>query len=191
MATVKKLPTLSPQEYLTLEQHSDIRHELIGGQLFAMVGASNIHNLIAVSLVTTLRTLIKAPCQVYMSDMKVQVHDNFYYPDIAVSCEPVTGLSYYIHAPVLIVEILSTTTEGRDRVEKSLAYRSVPTLREYALISQDRMQVELLRRVGKDWEVATCISGDQLTLESVGLTVPVDDIYRNVAQALWRKDPLR
>ena len=79
MATVKKLPTLSPQEYLTLEQHSDIRHELIGGQLFAMIGASNIHNLIAVSLVTTLRTLIKAPCQVYMSDMKVQVHDNFYY----------------------------------------------------------------------------------------------------------------
>jgi Uma2 family endonuclease len=187
MTTVKRLQILSPEEYLALEQRSDVRHELVGGQLFAMVGASNIHNLIAVGLVTAIRARTTAPCQVYVSDMKVRVRDNFYYPDIVVSCEAVTGVSYFLNEPVLIVEILSSTTEGRDRVEKSLAYRSLSTLREYLLVSQDRIQAELLKRVGTEWEVTTYNSGDELTLEAVGLTLLVDDIYRDVAQALWRQ----
>ncbi|MDX1251250.1 MAG: Uma2 family endonuclease [Gammaproteobacteria bacterium] len=74
--------------------HSEVRHELVDGQVYAMVGASNIHNLLAGALYFMLRGHLKKPCQVYISDMKVRASDGAYYPDVAVSCTPAPNPFY-------------------------------------------------------------------------------------------------
>ena len=120
MSRVKKLEQITIEEYLEAEKRAEVRHEFVGGQIYAMVGTSNIHNLIAGSLFAQLRAHLKAPCHIHMSEMKVRVKDDFYYPDLVVSCEAVPKINYYLSDPTVIIEILSPTTESRDRVEKSI-----------------------------------------------------------------------
>lgn len=180
MAVKTKLRSLSPEEFLEGEQISKVRHELVAGQAYAMVGASNIHNLLAGSVYGILRAHLKKPCQVFMSDMKVRVGDDFYYPDVVVSCTPTNGVYYFVSDPVVIVEILSPSTERQDRLEKRLAYQKLHTLREYVLINQDKMRMEIYRRVSDGWELEQIDERDELRLEAVGLAMPVADIYQDV-----------
>lgn len=118
-----------------------------------------------------------------MSDMKVRVGDDFYYPDLVVTCRPATGTYYYVTDSVLIVEVLSPTTERQDRLEKRLAYQHLPSLREYVLIAQDKMQVEVHRRIEDGWEIERCGEHDELRFESVDLTIPLTEIYQDVMNA--------
>ncbi|MEE8554760.1 MAG: Uma2 family endonuclease, partial [bacterium] len=82
--------------------------------------------------------------------------------------------------PCLIVEVLSPTTEATDRREKLLAYQTLPSLREYVLVDQREPHVEVFRREGRDWWRDTHAAGDRFTLDSVGLTLDVDTVYRGV-----------
>lgn len=116
-----------------------------------------------------------------MSDMKVRVAPGlFYYPDVFVACDP-PGDPYFRTEPCLVVEVLSPSTERTDRREKLNAYRDCPTVQEYALVSQDSVRVELHRRAADGWhtEVFTRAE-DRVTFDSVGLTLSLQDIYRNV-----------
>lgn len=184
MSVKAKLKPLTAEEYLEGELHSDVKHELVGGQAYAMVGASSGHNWIAGRLHAALLAHLTRPCRVFMSDMKVRVDEDFYYPDVAVTCEPVDAKAYFITEPLLIVEVLSDSTERTDRHEKRLAYQRLESLKEYVLVAQDRMQVEVYRRVdGKDWEVERFDERDDLRLESVDLTLPLTDIYQDVMNA--------
>ena len=90
--------------------------------MWAVVGASNVHILIAGNLYIKLRAHLKNPCQAYMSDMKIRVDDNFYYPNLVVNCQLSVAPFYYLNTPILIIEVLSPSTEIRDRLEKRLAY---------------------------------------------------------------------
>jgi Uma2 family endonuclease len=182
--TVKtQLKFMPVDDYLDGEQHSDSRHEYIAGQAYAMTGASRHHNLVAGALYAALHNHLRSgPCRVYMSDLKVRVDDIFYYPDVLVSCTA-NGHDYYETAPVLIVEVLSPTTEARDRMEKRLTYQRLPSLKEYVLASQEAMRIEVYRRTEEGWEVEQFSEHDELRLESVGLVVPMVDIYRDAAQA--------
>jgi Uma2 family endonuclease len=188
MSRVKKLEQITVEEYLEAEKWAEVRHEFVGGQIYAMVGASNVDNLIAGSLFAQLRAHLKAPCHVYMSDMKVCVKDEFYYPDLVVSCEAVSGINYYLSEPTVIIEILSPTTEARDRIEKSIAYRNLVELKEYVLVSQEKFHVEVLRRVGETWEVETYFSEDMVHLRSIGFETPISTIYEDVAKLLWARN---
>ena len=94
-----------------------------------------------------------------------------------------SGHDYYETAPVLIVEVLSPTTEARDRMEKRLAYQRLPSLKEYVLASQEAMRIEIYRRTEDGWEVEQFNEHDELRLESVGLVVPMVEIYRDAARA--------
>jgi Uma2 family endonuclease len=188
MATVKKLETITVEDYLAAESKSDIKHELINGQMYARVGASGFHNLIAGSLFAKLRSHLNAPCHVFMSDMKVRVNSDFYYPDIVVSCEPVNDTTYYLNEPSLIIEILSLSTEGRDRIEKSMTYRSLPSLKEYVLVSQDKLVIELIRRVDDEWIVETFQHGDEVSFQSIDFSIGIDAVYEDVAKHLWHGD---
>ena len=191
MATVNKLERLSVRDYLAGELNSPVRHELVGGQPYAMVGASNIHNLIAISLTANLRThLSKGPCRVYMADMKVRVGDHFYYPDVAVSCVADTGPFYFITAPVLVAEVLSPSTERQDRLEKWLAYQSLDSLQEYVLIAQDQVRIDIYRRIADGWEVELCAQGDLIRLRSVDYELPVEALYEEVMDSLPRASGL-
>ncbi len=181
MSVVEKLRFLEVEEYLRNEKRSEVRHELVRGAVYTMVGSSNAHNLIAGSLYAGLRLVLKgSPCGVYMSDMKVRVADDFFYPDLVVSCQPQEPVFYYVAEPTLIIEVLSPSTEARDRLDKRVAYQSLKSLQEYALIAQDKVSVEIIRRVADGWEVERCSHGDALQFRSVNFTCPVEAIYADV-----------
>jgi Uma2 family endonuclease len=183
MSVKMKLKPLTVEEYLEGELHSDVKHELVGGQAYAMVGASRYHVLIAATLVRRLGNHLEgSPCRTYMSDMKVRVGDDFYYPDILVSCTA-GGHEYYETAPVLIIEVLSPTTERQDRLEKRLAYQRLASLKEYVLIAQDKMQVEVYRPIEEGWALERYGQDDELRFESVGLTISMAELYEDVMTA--------
>jgi Uma2 family endonuclease len=145
------------------------------------VGASGLHNLLALSFATGLRQHLRgSTCRVFMSDMKVRVRDAFYYPDLVVVCGPIDAGAYYQTAPTLIVEILSESTEARDRLEKRLAYQSLESLEEYVLVAQDRMRIEVYRRVEDGWQIETYSHGDRVRFTSVGYEAAIEQLYEDV-----------
>lgn len=176
---------LSVEDYLAGEKESRIRHEYVYGQVYAMAGTSDRHNLIAGNIYARLSDHLEdaAPCAPFISDMKVEVDENnYYYPDVVVACDPPGGDPYLKTQPRLIVEVLSPTTARIDRHEKLPAYQRVAGLKECLLIAQDQMLIEVHRysKKGK-WQTEILTQPDeQLHLESVGLTLSLAQIYRRV-----------
>lgn len=184
MSATAKLKPLSVEEYLAAEETSDVRHELVDGYLFAMVGTSQRHNLIALSLGSLIRAHLRGtPCRVFMSDLKVRVGNNFYYPDLVVSCQVTDTASIVAADPKLIVEVLSPSTESRDRFEKRLAYQRLDSLQEYVLVAQEQLQVEVFRRCSDGWEVETYGAGETVWFESLDLAVALGAIYEDVGES--------
>ncbi|MCB1876221.1 MAG: Uma2 family endonuclease [Chromatiales bacterium] len=175
---------LYPQDYLDGEQHSEIRHEYLNGKVYAMVGATDRHGLIAGSVFSALRShLSGGPCQVFIADMKVRVQtaddDRFYYPDVLVSCDPNDREPLYRRSPRLIVAVLSESTERLDRGERFDVLQRVESLMEYVLVAQDDLRVEVFRRE-TGWRSEVCGEGDRVALRSVDLSLPVATIYEDV-----------
>lgn len=182
MSLLKKNVLTSVAEYLEGESHSQVKHEYVRGRVYAMVGASKAHNRIALNIGYTLdRHLRGGPCSVFVSDVKVRIGEIFYYPDVSVTCSPADTEPFFNSEPSLIVEVLSATTEAVDRLDKRLAYQSLPSLREYVLVSQDRRQVELYRRQAQGWDLEVFLAGDTVRLESIEFELPLAEIYRDVA----------
>ncbi|MGH8501210.1 MAG: Uma2 family endonuclease [Gammaproteobacteria bacterium] len=184
MASVRRIDWLSVEDYLVAEEVAEVRHEYVAGAVYAMVGATARHNRIAVRLASRLEShLAGSPCQTFISDMKVCAADAFYYPDVIVTCQPVAPEAVYLTEPVLIAEVLSESTEGRDRLEKWAAYRALPSLREYVLIAQDRPAVEVYRRNEEGWDQISLDSGETMELVSLDLEVPLDELYAGLPTA--------
>jgi Uma2 family endonuclease len=173
------------EEYLQLEQTSEIRHEYVDGEVFAMAGASEEHNLIATNIIALLRPYLRGtPCRAFVSDMKVKLKvqkaDIFYYPDILVTCDPNDGEKYFKTRPTLIVEVLSNSTKTIDKREKRLNYQSIESLREYVLVSQDEIKVEVYRKNDREnWSLTILGKNDELSLDSIGLTLTMAEIYED------------
>ena len=184
MSVSRKVQRLSVAEYLQGEKDNPVRHEYIDGEIYAMAGASDRHNRIAGNFYNRLDDhLGDGPCEPFISDMKVCVSDTvFYYPDVVVACDGPGADAYYRRQPRLIIEVSSPSTEGIDRSEKLLAYKQVKSLKEYVIVSQDRVNIEVFRRGRGDrwsWEVLTTLE-DELRLESVGFALTVGQVYRRV-----------
>lgn len=174
---------LSVDDYLAGEEASEVRHEYIAGELYAMTGASRSHGLIAANLVAFVRPLLRGGhCQAFVSDMKVRLEvagdDIFYYPDLLLTCDPEDRARDYCRAPCLVAEILSPQTVRIDRREKFLAYTSLPSLRAYLLIAQEQRQVELFRRE-RDWQPEV-FHGGSVPLDCLDASLPLDVIYEDV-----------
>lgn len=161
------------------------RSEYLGGEVFAMTGASVEHNAIVVNIARELSIQMKGrPCQVYANDLKVRIcpADAGKYPDLIAICgahEFQDGRRDVLLNPSLIVEILSDSTEAYDRGDKFGIYRQIPSLREYLLVSQHRVQVELYSR-GEDgrWTLSDYSAlGDSVPLPSVGCTLALAEVY--------------
>jgi Uma2 family endonuclease len=171
---------LSVDAYLEGELESQVRHEYVDGEVYAMVGASDRHGLIAGNLHTALNLRLPDRCQVFMSDMKVRIQaaetDIYYYPDVLVSCDPRDREPYYRQYPCLVIEVLSPHTARLDRFEKFMFYRNLDSLEEYLLVSQEYRQVEVFRRADQ-WQ-ATRYTKGEVPIPSVDLVVTIDDIYR-------------
>lgn len=136
--------TLSVAEYLELEEASSVKHEYVAGEIHGFSGATKRHNQIAFNFARKLADVAEAgDCRVYIGDVKLRVADDvIYYPDVMVACGPDDGDPVVEHAPCLVVEVLSPSTETIDRREKLAAYKRIPTLRAYVIISQDRKRVQ-------------------------------------------------
>ena len=148
------------EDYLASEDGSDIRHEYIGGRLYAMTGASVRHNRIARNTLVALAAQLRgSPCEVFMSDVKLHLtiggEHIFYYPDLMVCCDPTDCADYYRTRPCLIVEILSESTERIDRREKLLSYMQIEGLQAYLILSQEQVKATLYRRES-GWQAEVC-----------------------------------
>jgi Uma2 family endonuclease len=186
MATAA-LTRYTPEEYLALERNAEFKSEFIDGRIVAMTGASIPHNAIVSSLHGALYSRLReGPCQLFVSDLRVQVADGqrYTYPDVVAVCEPpktVDEVRDTLTNPALIVEVLSPSTEAYDRGEKFEHYRTIETLQEHVLVAQDRVSVERFARQGKFWVLATFTSLDEeVELTSVGCTIPLREIYEKV-----------
>jgi Uma2 family endonuclease len=176
---------ITVEEYLDGEQRGEVKHEYIGGSVFAMAGASKSHNLLGGNLYAELRPHLRSgPCRAYIGDVKVRLLirkvDIFYYPDLVVGCDERDTDEYFLRFPKLIVEILSPATERVDRREKLLSYISIPTLEEYVLVAQETPAVTVYRK-RTDWQPESVIGLDAvLQLESVDFSIPLRVLYENV-----------
>jgi len=181
MSQSARIETLDPEAYIQGELRSDTRHEYVAGQLFAMVGASRRHNAITLNIATLLRDQLSGtPCQVYMADVKVRIEaaDAFYYPDVVVGCAADDDNDYYLTKPRLIVEVTSPSTETTDRREKFFAYRRIPELTDYLLVSQEGRAVEHLIRDDGEWTFSLYKGGETIGIDSLDATINIDDLYR-------------
>ncbi|MCB1825340.1 MAG: Uma2 family endonuclease [Candidatus Competibacteraceae bacterium] len=187
----RKIP-LSPADYLAGEQLSELRHEYVEGAVYAMTGARKTHNLVAGNLARALHAHLRGtPCQVFISDIKVHVawdwRERYYYPDVVVACEPDDVDPYVIEKPKLIVEVLSESTERKDRADKFYAYRRLGSLQEYVLVAQDAARVEVYRRdTGWDLEIYEVIEA-LIELRSIGLSLTVREVYEGLPELLGEK----
>lgn len=181
MSTKAKVEFLSEEDYLRGELHSDVRHEYIQGCVYAMVGTSKRHNLVATALMRALHQHLKPSlCKVYISDVKVKIEDTFFYPDLLVSCVENTLSPYYETDPVIVVEVLSPSTEAKDRFYKRMIYQRLESLREYVLVEQDSMQVDIYRHETDGWTLERYEIGDTVAFESIGFTIPIEEVYADV-----------
>jgi Uma2 family endonuclease len=181
MSAVLKDSRISVEEYLEGELLSDIKHEYIDGYVYAMAGVKLNHERVVGNLASEFRQhLKKMPCDVVSSDFKVYVSEaKFFYPDVMVFCEHESGNSDYTEKPILIVEVLSDSTQRKDRTTKRWAYQNLPSLQEYVLIEQDFVDIEVSRR-SVNWQSQHYFLGDEVFFESLDLKVPVAEIYRRV-----------
>ena len=173
-------PLLTADEYLAFELGTPLKHEFVDGLVYGMGGASDRHNLISTTLLATLFNHLPVRCQVFMADMKLRIRTDrtevFYYPDILVSCAATDRATLYREQPVLLIEVLSESTERTDRNEKRDAYLQIPSLEEYVLVSQSAPRIEIYRR-RTQWKHEILAAGETLRLDSVDLDLAVAAIY--------------
>ncbi len=181
------MPLMSVEQYLSQETDGDLRHEYLGGYLYAMAGAKTVHNRIASSfLIRVGSQLVDHPCEAFNSDMKVRIqmasHTRFYYPDGMVVCTPNPPDDPYQDQPVVVAEVISESTRRTDEGEKREAYLSIPTLRVYLLIEIDRPQVVAYRRDETNGFQSEYYSGLDcvVPLEEISATLPLRDLYQRV-----------
>ena len=185
MSIVKKVERISVDDYLNLEEQGEERHEYINGAINAKASETARHNIITSTILSLLREHLKnTPCTVFMSDMKVRIGEVFYYPDVMAICEKVDPSSLFQTEPLLLVEVLSKSTESKDRLEKLVAYQSIPSVKEYVLVSQDKVSVDIYRRYDDSWQLESLSYGDTINLESVNYHDAVEKLYQDVLASL-------
>jgi Uma2 family endonuclease len=173
---------LSLDEYLSWEERQAQRHEFVDGFLYAMGGASENHGLLASNLTAIIRPSLRGgACRLFVADMKVLAANRMRYADLVVTCDARDTNPVLKKHPKLIVEILSPRTASVDRGEKFVEYRQIAELEEYVLVDSRSIAVEIERRVpGGFWMLATYGPGDVVVLASLGLEIPIEQIYEDV-----------
>ena len=171
---------MSLDEFLAWEREQPERHEFDGFVITAMTGASVAHVKITMNLAFALRQGLRGTgCRPMASDAKVIAGGSVRYPDIAVTCQPMADRDDVVPEPVVIIEVLSPTTERLDRGRKKTEYFAIPSLRQYAIVEQDERLVDLYTRSEAGW-INEIVTGDAvLKLSSIGVELSLDAIYED------------
>lgn len=188
MAVRQKQNPITPAQYLELEEQSEFKNEYFKGEIFAMVGATKNHNWINANIARELGNQLKdTACMGFSSDqrVKIQALDKYVYPDIVVACENMEFLADELDSlvnPVVIMEILSESTESYDRGLKFEHYQCIESLQEYLLVSQDRCRMEKFKRDKNSTWIYTSYTGRKqvVVLASVRCELPLSEIYHRV-----------
>ena len=187
MSSIAARTYLTPEEYIAAERKATLKSEYLSGEIVAMSGASDTHNLITMNTSNALyNQLADRGCRIYASDMRVGISAgvSYFYPDIAVTCDKPRfedDVFDTLINPQVIIEVLSDSTAGYDRGEKFIRYRQLESLQEYILISQDQVQVDHYLRQGKQWVLSEFSAlEDVLPLVSIGAELSLRQIYRFV-----------
>ena len=179
---------ITPEEYLKAERQAAFKSEYYDGQVFAMAGATLRHTRIATNLVIELGAALKGGrCQVFNSDLRVHIPATglYTYPDASVVCgDPVVFQTDNLQNPVVIAEVLSKSTQHHDRTTKFLDYQSIPSLKEYLLVSQQsRLLTQCTRSPGGEWRIETLsdatapVEFPGVRLSSLGVELTFEQIY--------------
>jgi len=177
---------VSAEEYLRLERAAETKSEYDDGAIYAMAGASYAHTMIVGNLNWSLRNRLPLPCRALPSDMKVRILNptRFYYPDVTIICDAprfADDEQDVLLNPLIVFEVLSTSTAGVDRGRKFHGYQTIDSLHEYVLVSQERYFVEHFRCDGERWIYARIEGADaHLSLPAVNCDLPLAEIYRQV-----------
>ncbi|MEG3922185.1 Uma2 family endonuclease [Microcoleus sp. T3_A4] len=184
MVALPDRPSMSAEEYLAWEPTQEERYEYWDGEVVAMSGGTRNHNRISGNFFRILDdALVDSPCEPYITDVKVQVEpgQNYFYPDVVVTCDEHDNYPQLVQFPSLIIEVLSPSTEAADRGIKFAKYRQVSTLKEYVWVQVEQPQLEIFRRNQQEqWVLSEYGLGDSLQLESVNLEIAIADLYRQV-----------
>ncbi len=189
---------LTVEDFLALDRERlDQKYEFRNGHMVAMAGGSTNHTVLITNMSMLIQSqLRKSPCSALVEGT-LKVEDECYLPDIMVTCneQDLTENKTYIEYPKLVIEVLSPTTEKDDRMDKVWIYTQCLSIQEYMLVNWDIMIVQKMTRKGTEgldrfqWIDRWYHQGESIELETIGLTIPVDDIYEKVT--LPPLDPFR
>ena len=173
---------MTAAEYLDFEKKAQVKHEYVDGFVFAMAGAGNAHNLIALNIGALLRPATRGTmCRAYLSDMKLAVSDDtYYYPDVFVTCDDLDA--NIKQNACFVIEVLSDSTSDIDRGEKLRNYRKLPSLKAYILVSQKNKLVEVYRRLDDGSWRHEIIEDGAIELPCLSLELSLEDIYEDVLE---------
>jgi Uma2 family endonuclease len=187
MASLPKV-RITVEDYLARDRAAAYKSEFLAGEVFAMAGASRVHNLIVFNLATVLGPQLQGrPCEAYVSDMRVKVSATglYAYPDLVVVCgEPRfedAQLDTLLN-PTLIIEVLSPSTETYDRDDKFVNYCQIESLQQYVLIAQDDARIERFDRVANELWTPSAAAGLDTTISvaAIGCDLPLSRVYERV-----------
>lgn len=179
---------VSPEEYLAFERVAEQRHEFVRGRIVAMSGGTFKHSQLTMNLGASLTVALRErACTVLSPDMRIKTADRYTYADVSVVCGPPELEDSHqdtLFNPTVIFEVLSPSTEAYDRGEKFGSYRTLHSLTDYVLVTQDAIRVEHFhRQPDGTWLLTERGQGDRLVLDRIGCAIALDDIYRNVFPA--------
>jgi len=182
LASNDKLNYINEQKYLDDEKVRETKYEYFEGEIFAMAGASRNHQRLTTNALVSIANHLKdTSCKAFSSDMKVRADQGkkYFYPDVVVSCTKGEGDSHFEKSPRLIIEVLSNSTRKFDKTLKRLVYQNMPSLEEYVLIEQDRVEIEVFRQ-SQGWQSTYYYIDDKITFSSIDLTLAVLELYQRV-----------
>jgi Uma2 family endonuclease len=186
MSAATKPQPVSVDDYLAGEVTSRVKHEYLGGYVYAMAGGTNAHNRIASNILGALHGSLKGkPCEPYNSDTKIRVklptHVGFYYPDVSVVCESNPAMESFQDLPAVVVEVLSRQTRRADQGEKKDAYLSIPSLSVYLLVEQETAAITVYRRTEQGFVEESYTTADEtIPLTEIGVELAFADVYERV-----------
>lgn len=172
-------------EYVELEGAATTKHEFLDGEVWAMAGGSPTHAAVAASLIRMLGEALRGrPWRVFTSDLRIRVRETGLatYPDASVVCgaievDPDDPRGHSVSNPIVLVEVLSPSTEDYDRGEKLAHYKRIPSLREIVLVAHDDPRIDVWRRLDDRWTLRSFRTGEAVVLESLAIALSVADVY--------------
>ena len=187
MASTAPKMVVTFQQYIAAERDSEVKHQLVDGEVFDMSGGTPEHALLILAVGSAIRNqLQRRPCRAYGPELRVRAGDLTTYPDVPVVCgklERDPDDDSTILNPTVLVEVLSDSTEAFDRGRKAEHYRKIASLREYVLVSQHEPHIELFRRTEQGWIFLEASKGERLRLESIDCELDVDSVFEGVFES--------